>query len=750
MSLRLALLLLMAAAVPAGAQPTPAAAPVAPRRLTIERLFANPAVAGPTPRLLKLSPDGRLATVLRNRPDDIERYDLWGIDTATGAARMLVDSKKVGSGAALSEAERMQRERARISGLTGIIDYDWASDGTHILVPIDGDIYLADLAGNVRRVTNTPDTELDATVSEKGGYVSYVLGGNLHVVTLADGSTRTVTQGGGGTIAWGLAEFVAQEEMDRFRGHWWAPDDSRIAVERYDEAKVETSVRAAIGAEKTTTFEQRYPRAGTANVAAELWLMKPDGTGAVRADLGTDPDVYLARVAWLPDASGVIVQRETRDQKRLDVIRIDARTGAATPLFSETSKTWINLSNDLRALDDGSLLWSSERDGYRHLYLWRPNRGGKGRFTQLTRGPWMTVGVIGVDQGAKRLYFAGFKDSTVERHVYALDYGRRGAQPVRLTAPGTTNGAIMDKGGQRMLVTSSAPGQPTQAYLADAAGTRIAWIARNAVTPDHPWAPYAAGAATPRFGKLTAADGKTQLDYRLLLPKDLAAGARAPVLVRVYGGPTAHDVMTGFVSPLDQYFQQQGWIVFQVANRGGDERGVAFQTPVYRALGTAEVADQLAGLAWLKAQPYVDPKRVAVFGWSYGGYMVLKLLEAAPHAFTAGVAVAPVTRWELYDTHYTERYLGNPVASPETYKAASALANALAIADPLLLIHGLSDDNVLFENSSAFMAKLQEGGRPFETMLYPGKTHAISGANTSVHLYRTIENFLDRTVKGAR
>lgn len=745
MSLRLAFLALMATAAPAAAQSPVAPSAVPPQRLTIERLFASPTLTGSAPRLLKLSPDGKLATLLRNRPDDIERYDLWGIDTQTGAARMLVDSKKVGSGAALSEAERMQRERARIGGLTGIVDYEWAPDGTHILVPIDGDIYLADLAGGVRRLTNTPDTELDATVSERGGYVSYVLGGNLHVIALADGGDRAVTQGGGGTIAWGLAEFVAQEEMDRFRGHWWAPDDSRIAVERYDEAKVEISVRAAIGAEKTTTFEQRYPRAGTANAAVELWLMNPDGTGAVKADLGGDPDVYLARVAWLPDAGGVIVQRETRDQKRLDVIRIDARTGAATPLFSETAKTWINLSSDLRALDDGSLLWSSERDGYRHLYLWR-----KGRFTQLTRGPWMTVGVTGIDQGAKRLYFAGFKDSTVERHIYALDYGRRGAQPVRLTAPGTINSAIMDKGGQRMLVSSSAPGQPGQVYLADRQGARIAWVEQNAVTPAHPWAPYAAAAAIPRFGKITGADGRTKLDYRLLLPSDLPAGAKAPVLVRVYGGPTAHDVLTGFVSPLDQYFQQQGWIVFQVANRGGDERGVAFQTPVYRALGTAEVADQLAGLAWLKAQPFVDPRRVALFGWSYGGYMVLKLLEAAPHAFTAGVAVAPVTRWELYDTHYTERYLGNPAADPKPYEAASALGNALAIDDPLLLIHGLSDDNVLFENSSAFMAKMQEGKRPFETMLYPGKTHAISGANTSVHLYHTIENFLDRTVKNAK
>ena len=465
----------------------------------------------------------------------------------------------------------------------------------------------------------------------------------------------------------------------------------------------------------------------------------------MKAALGPDPDVYLARVDWLPDASGVLVQRETRDQTRLDMLRVDARTGAATLLFSETSKTWVNLSDDLRPLKDGGLIWSSERDGYRHLYLWRA-----GHFTQLTSGPWMVDDLVGVDEAAQRLTFAGFKDSTVERHLYALDYAEKGAQPVRLTAPGSSNAGVMDRKASRLLVTSSAPGQPTQIYLADPAGRRTAWIERNAVDAGHPWAPYAAQAAIPRFGRLTAADGRTQLDYRLLLPRDLPAGARAPVLVRVYGGPTSHDVMTGFVSPLEQYLQQQGWIIFQVANRGGIDRGVAFQTPVYRALGHTEVADQLAGLKWLKAQPFVDPARVAVFGWSYGGYMVLKLLEAAPHAFTAGVAVAPVTRWELYDTHYTERYLGNPAIDPKPYQAAGAIGDALRIDDPLLLIHGLADDNVLFENSSAFMATMQEGKRPFETMLYPGKTHSISGANTSVHLYHTIEGFLDRTVKDAK
>ncbi|MDQ3078698.1 MAG: S9 family peptidase [Pseudomonadota bacterium] len=718
----------------ATAQPTAAS----PQRLTLERVFASPALTGAVPRAAKLSPDGKLVTVLRNRPDDLERYDLWAIDPATGAARMLVDSKKFATGATLSEAERMQRERARIANLTGIVAYDWAPDGRSIVVPLDGDIYLADLSGNVKRLTNTKGSELNATASEQSRFVSFVRDNELFAIDLATGTERKLTSGASETISWGLAEFIAQEELGRTKGHWWAPDDSRIAVARVDDSKVEVATRAAIGADKTTTFEQRYPRAGTANSVVDLYLMNPDGSGQVKVDLGANADVYLARVDWLPDASGLIVQRQSRDQKQLDILRIDARSGASTLLFSDTSNQWINLSDDLKPLKDGSFLFSSERSGYRQLYRW-----AKGKIVPLTRGQWVLDKVVGVDQTAGRLYFLAYKDSTTESHLYALDFRRPGATPTLLTRPGTNNNVTMDKTGKLALVTTSAPGQPPQVWLANGQGQRLAWIEENRVAGNHPYAPYIAADATPQFGRLTAADGKTQLDYRLVLPK-LAPGQRAPVLVTVYGGPQAHDVQKGFVSPLHQYLVQQGWALFQVGGRGQEGRGTAFQKPAYRALGGIEVADQLAGLAWLKRQPFADPAKVAVFGHSYGGYMVLKLLQAAPGAYAAGVAGAPVTRWDLYDTHYTEHYMGDPTKLRAAYDKADALRDSARIKDPLLLYHGMSDDNVLFQNTTELMAKLQEEKVPFEVMVYPGKGHGITGTNISVHLWTTILDFLKR------
>src|SRR3954466_5996423 len=272
--------------------------PAAARELTLERLFQSPALAGPAPRLPKLSPDGRLVTLLRNRADEKDRYDLWAIDAATGQARMLVDSKKIGTGGEISEDEKMRRERARIAGTKGITAYEWAPDGRSILVPIDGDLYLATLDGNVRRLTETQATEIDPKVSETGRYLSFLRDRNFYVMDAASGKERALTTDGGGTLSWGAAEFVAQEEMSRDTGYWWSPDDRWIAVARVDETPVAVVKRAAIGASGTSLIEQRYSAACTKNAIVDLWLMSPDGASRIKADLGSDPDVYLTRVNW--------------------------------------------------------------------------------------------------------------------------------------------------------------------------------------------------------------------------------------------------------------------------------------------------------------------------------------------------------------------------------------------------------------------------------------------------------------------
>ncbi|EZP72306.1 Peptidase S9 [Sphingomonas paucimobilis] len=705
--------------------------------LTLERVFASPDLSGPQPRALKISPDGSLVTLLKPRPDEKERLDLWAIDSATGAERMLVDSKKTGSGAELSEAEKMQRERDRsVAGSTGIVSYDWAPDGKSILVPVDGDLYLAKLDGQVTRLTQTPDGELNGVVSPKGGFVSFVRGGNLFVQPMG-GQERQLTDGASDTVSWGVAEFVAQEEMDRRTGYWWSPDDRMIAVARVDESPVGIVTRTAIGGEGTRVYQQRYPAAGSPNALVDLYVMKPDGSGKVKVDLGPNADIYLARVDWSKDGRTLYVQRQSRDQKTLDLLAVDPATGRGRIVLTEKAKSWINLSNNFHSLGDGSFLWWSEKSGHGHLY-----HVDGSRWTALTSGDWEVRDLIGVDEANGTVYFTGNKETPLEQQLYAVPL--RGKGPVRqLTSSGWWNDAVMDGAATRLVVSRSNVDQPKQVYLADREGKRVRWLSENAIAGDHPYAPYLASHARTRFGTLKAADGSTL--YTRIMTPPLEPGKRYPVFMLHYGGPGAGRVVTNqWSSPIYQYLVDRGWIVFAVDNRGTPDRGKAFEDQLYRAMGTVEVEDQLKGVEWLKAQPYVDPQRIATYGWSYGGYLSLKLLEKTPGVFSAAIAGAPVTRWELYDTHYTERYLGMPQDKPSAYPASGALEDAAKISDPLLIIHGMSDDNVVFDNATALIARMQAAAVPFEMMVYPGQTHRVGGPGVSVHLWRTIEDFLSR------
>ncbi|WP_408022271.1 DPP IV N-terminal domain-containing protein [Sphingomonas aquatilis] len=733
----------MAIGAEAGAQT--AAAPQADK-LTLARVFGSPDLSGSQPRGVRLSPDGTLLTFLRPRADEKERTDLWARDTRTGAERMLVDSKKVGTGAELTEAEKMQRERARIGGSKGIVAYDFAPDGRSILVPLDGDLYLATLDGKVRRLTATPGGELNPIISPKGNYVSFVRDQNLFAQPLSGGEARALTTRGGGTVHFGEAEFVAQEEMDRRTGYWWSPDERYVAVERFDEAPVRVFTRASIGAAGTKTYEQRYPAAGTPNVLVDLYVMRPDGSGQVKVDLGSDPDIYLARVDWTPDGKTLLVQRESRDQKTLDMLAVDPTTGKAKVLFTEKSgaRSWINLSDDYRVLKDGSLIWRSERDGYGHMYL----RSPAGKWTQLTKGPWVVTGLVGVDEAKGRIYFTGLKDDVLEQHLYAVDIARPDVL-TRLTERGWTNSASMDGAASRFIISRSNAGQPTQVYLADTNGKRLEWINENAIRPGHPYYPYLASHQPTKFGTIKAKDGST-LYWEMITPP-LVPGKKYPVFFEHYGGPgTGQQVTRGWQGALPQYLVSQGWVYFKIDNRGSYNRGKAFEDQIYHAMGTVEVEDQLAGANYLKSLPFVDGNKIATYGWSYGGYMSLKMLEKTPGVYAAAVSGAPVTDWQLYDTHYTERYLGDPAKDPKSYATSQAVEDSPKIKDPLLLIHGMADDNVFLDNSTKVAAKMQATATPFEMMFYPGYTHRVGGPMVSQHLWGTILDFLDRNVKNKK
>ncbi|KWV93189.1 S9 family peptidase [Erythrobacter sp. YT30] len=703
--------------------------------LTFERVFASPSLNGPAPRQAKFSPDGKFLTLLRNREDDRERYDLWGFEIATQEWRMLVDSEKLGTGRELSEDEKMQRERARVGNLKGIISYQWASDGSGVLVPLDGDLYLAKLDGTVTRLTDTEESELNPKLSSKGNYVSFVRDRQLWVGEVGS-EAAPITPKEDGPIRWGEAEFVAQEEMSRMDGYWWGPDDSRLVVQRTDESPVGIVTRAAIGATGTKVFDQRYPVAGSDNAIVELFVMDPDGGNRVKIDLGEDTDIYVARVDWAPDGS-LYVQRQNREQTVLDMLKVDPATGASEIWFTEKAARedyWINLSDNYRFLKDGSLLWWSERSGTGQFY-----RFDGEYWTLLTSGAEPTTELVGVNE-EEGVFFYQATTNVLTQQIYRALL-RTSAPATQLTDGDFTNSASMDKTGSALLVSRSGTSQPTQSYLASSDGERLTWVEENALDQDHPYTPYLAGHVTPEYGTIPAEDG-TQLHWMMMKP-EMEEGKTYPVFYYHYSGPGPQIVDKGWGGALAQAVVDKGYIYFALDNRGTANRGVDFEQPIYRAMGGVEVRDQKTGAEYLKTLDFVDPDKIALYGWSYGGYMTLKQLQADPGLYAAGISGAPVTRWGLYDTHYTERFMGDPREVPEAYEKASAIPDATKISDPLLLIHGMADDNVVFENSSELISVLQEGNVPFEMMLYPGYTHRVAGENISPHLWNTIFRFLE-------
>jgi dipeptidyl-peptidase 4 len=720
-----------------------ATTPALADRLTPERVFADPSLNGPSARNVQLSPDGELVTYLKGKADDQNALDLWAADTKGGAPFLLVDSRAlVPKEAALSEAEKARRERMRITQ-HGVVEYHWDEQGKFILVPLDGDLYLAERAsGKVRRLTNTPEDEIDSKVSPKGRYVSFVRGQNLYVVALATAKEDALTTDGKDPVSWGTAEFVAQEEMARYTGYWWSPDESRIALTRVDEDPVDIVPRLEVTADGLTSVDQRYPRAGRPNARVELYVEDIASKARVKMDLGADADFYLARVAWAKDGRVLYAQRLSRDQKRLDLLACDPATGTCRAILSETSPHWVELSDDFKPLGSGDFLWSSERSGYRHLYLY----GGDGALKrQVTLGDWPVASLEGVDEAAGEAIFLASKDTPVEAQLYAVSYLRDDAPRALTKGPGWWTATVAKKGGA-FAGTYSDPTTPPRTGLYAADGRFVRWIEENRLDAHHPYAPYLADRRVPEYGTLKADDG-TALHYALTTPVGFDPRKRYPAIVEVYGGPGVQTVRREWGPATDQLLAEDGYVLFRLDNRGSDNRSVAFKTAVDRTLGTVEVRDQLAGLKFLKSLSFVDPARVAVSGWSYGGFMTLQLMTEKGAGFAAGASGAPPTDWRLYDTCYTERYMGTPENNAKGYAASDILNRLDNLSGRLLLLKGMSDDNVILANTTRLTQALQKRGVTFDMMEYPGARHGINGNDRRLQLWRTYLEFFRRTLK---
>jgi dipeptidyl-peptidase-4 len=724
--------------------------PVLAEKLTPERIFADPALNGPTAKGVALSPDGKRVTYLKGKAEAANVQDLWAADVKGGEPYRLIDSSALSAGAKeLSEAEKARRERARVSA-RGIVEYSWDEEGRFILVPLDGDLYLDSVAdGKVTRLTETPGDEVDAKVSPKGGFVSYVRDQNLYIKPLnggaSGGAEKALTTEGKDALSFGTAEFVAQEEMDRFTGYWWNPGETSIAYTRVDESTVDVVPRADIGPGGATVVEQRYPRAGRPNAVVDLFVQDLATGKVVQIDQGPNKDIYVARVDWSADGKTLYVQRQTRDQKTVELIAYDPARGSGKTILTETDAHWIELNDDFHPLKDGSFLWSSEKSGYNHLYHYAAS--GK-LIAQVTQGDWPITALEGVDEIRKVAIFTASIDTPLERRIYEVSYAKPG-KPKALTPAGGWWTAKVAESGNAFTAGYSDPKTPPQTALYDATGKRVRWIEENKLDASHPYGPYAATLPVPEYGTLKASDGEV-LNYEILKPVGFDPAKKYPAIVSVYGGPHAQTVSRSWQKVGERPYLEDGYVIFKLDNRGSSNRSAKFKRALDRRMGTVEVEDQLAGARFLAGLPYVDADKLGVMGWSYGGFMTLMLMTAPDTPFKAGAAGAPPTEWGLYDTHYTEQFMGKPDENKDGYANSDVLGRLKNLKpNSLLLLHGMADDNVIFENSTRLIAAMQKNAIPFEMMLYPGERHSAPGSKTKgLHVLKTHLEFFDRQLKG--
>ncbi len=726
------------------AQSIDAAAPV----LTPERVFADPSLNGPVARGVSLSPDGELVAFLRSREDDVNTLDLWAAPTGEGEPYKLIDARAlVPDAGELSEAEIARRERMRISQ-RGVVEYSWDEQGRYILAPLEGDIFLADRNGEVRRLTETEGDEIDAKVSPQGTWASWVRDQNLYIQPLAGGEERAVTTDGDGLITWATAEFIAQEEMDRDTGYWWSPDEARIALTRVDESTVDVIPRLDIQGGGGATIEQRYPRAGRPNAVVDLFVHDVASGERIEVDLGENDDIYLARVNWSADGGTLYVQRQSRDQQTLDLLAVDPATGESRVIVTQTDDAWVGLTHDFRALEDGRFVWSSEADGWRHLYLYEAD-GTLVR--QITDGDWAVKSLDGINEETGAVFFTASLEVTdgaarelpIEQRLWRTSLD--GGTPTPVTPAGGWWSVNMNGPATAFVGSYSDPTTPSQSGLYSADGTFIRWIEENRLGEDHPYHPYLARHRTPDYGTLETADGET-LVWQMTTPHDFDPSQRYPAVIQVYGGPSGGGVRRGWQPMTTRLLNEAGYVVFRMDNRGEGYRSAAFKRALYRRMGTVEIEDQVIGANYLRSLPYIDADRISAMGWSYGGFMTLHMLTEPDMGLTSAISGAPVTDWSLYDTHYTERFMSTPQDNPEGYAASDVVDQLDQLTGRLLLLHGMADDNVIFENTTRVLNALQEQSVPFETMLYPGQRHGIRGNPRQLHQWRTYLDFLDRTI----
>ncbi|MFN7998679.1 MAG: S9 family peptidase [Bryobacteraceae bacterium] len=671
------------------------------------------------------APDG-------NRFAWIEKKTVWQFDVPSKQKKQLLElapleekAAKPPQGGAFGWKNRRVSEQS----------LQWSSTGEEMLLSIEGDLFLLHTAsGKWDQLTATAEPEHDPKLSPDGRFVSFRREHDLYTLEIETKKIARLTSDGSDTLLNGELDWVYPEELDLSTAHWWSPDSSEIAYLQFDVSREPVFPQVDLLSPQAFVEPQRFPQPGTPNADVHLGVVPAAGGPTRWMDVGAARDHLLARVAWTPDSRALAYQRLNRVQNRLDLGLADTHNGSCRVLVAEQDAYWINVNDDFRFLNKGKqFLWGSERDGFHHLYLYSVEEK---RFTQLTKGDWEVTQVAGVNEDTHELFYVSTEQSPLGRQLYRVRLDGKQKQQI---SGGTGSHAIsMSPTTQYYMDTYSSLDTAPTRTLHENDGSQVASYQE---TP-----PSEFEILPTEIVTVKASDGAL-LYARMIKPTGFSPEKKYPVIVMVYGGPHAQTVREEWSGPnFDQVLAQKGYLIWQLDNRGSSGRGHLWESKIYHETGAAELRDQLEGIHYLETLGYADMTRVAISGWSYGGYMTLYALANAPNVFKAGIAGAPVTDWRNYDTIYTERYMGLPEENPEGYKRSSPQTNAGEIKARLLLIHNIEDDNVHFQNTMQMVNLLESKGKQFQMLVYPQKSHGVGGPARKQMLEAMLA-FFDRALK---